>query len=164
MRTAWFMAAAVTAAVVAVTTFDLSGARQPKVEPPKADPAKTRIVPLVLVRPGESKDLLLCSRCTVGLNRSAGLRVGETRDGRLVNEAKVWRKCGVTVEVPDFQAGEKAAAAPVYAPLRKQGLDVFVARITAATDAAPGVYDLHIADETCSGTCDTDFRILVVAP
>jgi hypothetical protein len=39
-----------------------------------------------------------------------------------------------------------------------------VVKVSAAQEAKPALVNLHIADETCSGTCDTGFRVLVVAP
>jgi hypothetical protein len=81
-----------------------------------------------------------------------------------VEAGKVWKRDGVTVEVPDFVEATKVAAAPLYSPLKAKGIDAFVVKVTAAKDAKPGLYDLHVADETCAGTCDTDFRVLIVAP
>jgi hypothetical protein len=48
--------------------------------------------------------------------------------------------------------------------MARKGLNAFLVRVTAAADAREGLHELHIADETCGGTCATDFRVLVVAP
>src|SRR5262249_51220918 len=139
-----------------------SSAQQPQAGAVKGGPSKARIVPVVMLKPGETKELLLSTWCTVGLTRGAGLLVRETAE--TAEGGKIWKRGGVTVEVPGFVEATRAAAAPVYSPLKKKGLDAFTVKVTAAKDAQPGLYDLHIADVTCSGTCDTDFRVLVVAP
>jgi hypothetical protein len=56
----------------------------------------------------------------------------------------------------------QAASAPAYKPLTDQGLSAFVVTVSAAKDAKPRQIEMHLADETCSGTCETDFRVLVV--
>jgi hypothetical protein len=151
---------------MALVGFDRTGGEQPKTEPAKAEPAKARIVPVVALKPGESKELLLSTSCTVGITRSGGLDVREIGDkGRAgLTSARVWKRNGIVAEVPDFDAGEKEAAKPKYESLRKAGVNVFSVKVMAAKDAKPGVYNLHLADFTCNGTCETDFRVLVVAP
>jgi hypothetical protein len=161
MRSIWLGLVVSVLAVIAFTGFDHSGAQPPKTETPKGGPAKARIVPVVMLKPGETKELLLSTWCTVGITRSEGLLVRETTDK--ATGGKVWKRDGVTVEVPGFEEATKAAA-PVYSALKKQGLDAFIVKVTAAKDAKPGLYDLHVADFTCSGACDTDFRVLVIAP
>jgi hypothetical protein len=79
-------------------------------------------------------------------------------------ERTVWKKDGVTVSVPNMNEATQAAAAPAYKPLSDKGLSTFIVTVKAAKDAKPRLIDMHLADETCSGTCDTDFRVLVLAP
>jgi hypothetical protein len=86
------------------------------------------------------------------------------KGGVAQEEQTVWKQDGVTVEVPNFSEAVAAAGAASYAPLKNAGLWAFVVKVSAADEARPGVINLHIADETCSGTCDTDFRVLIVAP
>jgi hypothetical protein len=131
-----------------------------------AEPARAKIVPVVLLKAGEQKELLLSMRCTAGATRSGGLDVREVgaaeRNG--FQSSKAWNQNGVTVEVPSFDEGRKQASSPRFAPLKKAGIDAFSVKITAAKDAKPGAYNLHLADFTCNGTCETDFRVLVVEP
>jgi hypothetical protein len=148
-------------------TVTMVGARAVAQQPESQPAKKARIVPVVMLKPGETKELLLSTWCTVGLTRSAGLQVGEMKDGRFRvqkedKDGKRWKAEGVTVEVADFEVAAKAAAAHEHAALKKRGLDAFVVKVAATKEARPGLYDLHIADETCSGNCDTDFRVLVV--
>src|SRR5262245_49057104 len=114
------------AAVIPLVGFDRACGHQPKAESAKTEPARAKIVPVVVLKPGEQKELLLSTACTVGATRSGGLDVreigGEQRPG--LTSAKVWKRNGVVVEVPDFDTGEKQAAAPEYEPLRKAGVNV----------------------------------------
>lgn len=137
--------------------------QQPAAEPAKAEPNRAKIVPVVQLKPGETKDLLLSTDCTVGVTRSGGLDIREigSKGREAFQSSKVWKKDGVVVEVPDFGEASKGASLPLFAPLKKRGLDAFLVKVTAAPDAKPALYDLHIADFTCNGTCDTDFRVLV---
>ncbi len=156
-----------TAAVIVIPLAGLGrvGGQQPKPAPAKAEPPRARIVPVVVLQPGEEKELFLSTACTIGITRGGGLDIREIGDEERpgFTSAKVWRRNGVVVEVPEFQAGEKQAAAPQYESLRKAGVNVFSVKVTARKDAKPGAYNLHLADFTCNGTCGTDFRVLVVA-
>lgn len=166
MRLTYFMFVLAVLTVILLVGLDRAGGQQTQAEPAKAEAAKTKIVPLVVLKPGEQKELFLSTVCAVGDNRSGGLDIreigGEERRG--FTSAKVWKRNGVMVEVLDFEAGEKQAAAPQYEPLKKAGVSVFSVKVTASKEAKPGAYNLHLADFTCNGTCVTDFRVLVVAP
>jgi hypothetical protein len=132
--------------------------------------AKERISVVVVLKPGESKQELLATWCTVGLTRSSGLEVGELRNGHFVtqidkiNRGQVWRKDGLTVQVPDAEQATKMAASAEFSALKEKGIDVFQLQVAAAEDARPGFYDLHIQDSTCGGTCRTELRVLVMSP
>lgn len=154
------------AAVIVLVGFDRAGGQQSKVESPETEPARERIVPVVLLKPGERKDLLLSTKCTVGATRSGGFDVREIEGdaAHAALSAKVWKQNGVMVEVPDFETGLKQSALPQYELLKKAGVNVFSVSVAASEDAQPGAYNLHLADFTCNGTCATDFRVLVVAP
>jgi len=147
-----------------------SAAHQPT-EPTPVELPKLKIVPLVVLKAGETKELLLSTRCTVGITRSEGLQVGEMLDGQFTvddsdqeTNGRVWQRHGLSAEVPDFKKATLFAALPEYEPLKKNGIDAFVVVVAAAKDAQAGLHELHIADATCSGTCVTDFRVLVLAP
>ena len=160
----WPMLAAV------LLTADMSAAQDLNANPPGGVPGKERISSVVILKPGQSQQMLLSTWCTVGFTRSSGLEVGEIREGRFVtqidkvNRGQIWKRNGVTVTVPGPQEAEKVASAPEYASFKKQGLDVFVVNVSAAKDAQPGLTELHIQDSTCNGTCQTDLRVLVAAP
>lgn len=122
-----------------------------------------RIVPVVVLHPGEVQEITLASHCTVGLSRSGGLTIREmaATPQKEVTFTRTWKKDGVTVEIPEASAAMKAAEAPIYAPLNKKKLQVFTVKVSADKDAQTGLYELHVADYTCSGDCETDLRILV---
>jgi len=134
----------------------------------KAAAGKDRISVVVALKPGESKQVLLSTWCTVGLTRSSGLEVGELKAGQFVtqidktNRGQVWQKNGLKVVVPDAAEATKTAGSAEYADFKKQGLDVFLVRVSAAATTKPGLTELHIQDSTCSGTCRTDLRVLVL--
>jgi hypothetical protein len=169
-----FLLSVCVAALAVCATLIQSDAQQPKKEAKEAPAAKEpdpKIVPVVLVKPGETKELLMSTWCHLGITRGGGLSVKMMKGGSFDGEAdnndrfsKVWKLAGITVEVPDFGEAEKAAALPVYAPLKEKGINAFVVKVTAAEDAKPGLLNLHLADSTCSGNCASDFRVLVVAP
>lgn len=161
----------VVAAVVAFLALGQSGAQQPKPEQAEAQEPNPRIIPVVMLKPGEQKELLLSTWCRLGPTRGGGLTVGLMQDGTFRPQkdgdgkrGKVWKGDGLTLEVPDFGEAEKVAGQPVYEPLKKRGLNAFVVKVAAAKDAKPGLFDVHVADTTCSGSCATDFRVLIVAP
>ncbi|MBX9578752.1 MAG: hypothetical protein K2X87_00445 [Gemmataceae bacterium] len=155
MRTSW--AAAGVCGVVAAAVLSRSAADPPKEEPPR------RIVPVVVLKPGETKELTLCAPCAL-MTRGGGLRVSGMGDAGEGKERTTWTKGGLTVSVPVMLEASAASRAPAYKPLADKGLSPFVVTVRAAADVKPGLTDLHVADETCSGTCETDFRVLVVAP
>ena len=155
MRTSWAVVGA--CGVVAAAVLSRSAADQPKPEAPR------RIVPVVVLKPGEVKELTLCAPCPL-LTRNSGLRVSGMGDPGEGKERTVWTRGGLTVSVPKMGEAYDAARAPAYKPLADKGLSPLVVTVRAAPDARPGLTDLHVADDTCSGTCETDFRVLVVAP
>ncbi len=171
MRVPWLALAVLAAAVAALMAFTPAASPQPNGGQENADKPDPRIVPVVALKPGECKELLLSTWCRVGATRGGGLTVRGREEGPFQlqtdaagNRGKVWTRDGVTIRVPDFGEAEKVAAEPVYSPLKRKGLNAFVVKVSAAGDAKPGLIDLHLADSTCSGNCDTDFRVLVVAP
>jgi hypothetical protein len=165
MRYNWSLLAVFACLVAVVAAFTQTEAQEPKttLDPtPKEEPQKGRIVPVVSLKPGETKELLMSAPCAL-LTRGGGLLVREMGES-MSNERTVWRKSGVTVELPNMGEAAKVASTPIYAPLRSKGLSPFVVKVSASKDARTGLIDLHIADETCSGTCSTDFRVLVLEP
>ena len=159
MRSCWLVVVA--GFLLAAAAFRTSEAQQSKATPPP-EPSK-RIVPVVALEPGETKELLVCAPCHL-LTRGGGLIVKSMGEAADKQERTVWKKDGVTVEVPKMGEAAQAAAAPAYKPLADKGLSAFVVTVTAAKDAKPRQIEMHLADETCSGTCETDFRVLVLAP
>jgi hypothetical protein len=163
MRFAWLTLPVIMCLVAAAVTYTNSAAQEPKTtsDPaPKEEPQKGRIVPVVSLKPGETKELLMSAPCAL-LTRGGGLLVRDMGESAS-KERTVWRKNGVTVELPNMGEAAKAASAPIYEPLKSKGLSPFVVKVSASKDAKIGLIDLHIADETCSGTCSTDFRVLVL--
>jgi hypothetical protein len=149
-------------ALVAFMALGPSNAQQAK-QADNAQGPNPRIVPVVMLKAGEKKELLLATWCRVGATRGGGLMI-RAMDQGFQERSKLWKRDGLTVEVPDFGQAEKVAAEPVYAPLRKKGLNAFIVKLSATKDARAGLVDLHVADSTCSGACDTDIRVIVVAP
>ena len=137
-----------------------------------APPRPTRIMPLVVVSPGETKTVLFSVECTVGITRGGGLAVAEMVDGKRPaiglprDDDKVFRRAGVTVTVPDMSEAPKldqrmrSGALAALAQVRP----VFPVTVTADADAEPVAIDLHLLDATCSGHCTTDFTVVVAAP
>ena len=158
------MRSAIVAFLVGVATIvvgiELAG-RVVRAEGKTAEPKVGRIVPVVVLRPGEVQEITLASRCTVGLTRSGGLTIREMGAQKERAFNRTWKKDGLTLEIPDESAASKAAEAPIYAPLKKKNLQVFTVKVSAGKDAKPGLYELHVADYTCSGDCETDLRVLV---
>ena len=129
-----------------------------------------KIVPIVSLKPGETTKLLLSTQCTVGATRGGGFGITEMRDGAPKEgqtkgyEGASYSRDGVMIKVPDWAAAEKFAASPPYTSLRKSGIAVFEVTISASKEAKPGLLEMHLVDATCSGHCDTDFRVLVTSP
>ncbi|HEV3236200.1 MAG TPA: hypothetical protein VGZ25_04390 [Gemmataceae bacterium] len=148
------------------------GSQGPSPSPSKpAEEADSRILPVVMLKPGETKELFMTVACRVGSTRGGGLWVRAMEDssypaekGDSERHPKTLKRGGLTITVPDFSEAEKNAALPVYAPLAKKGLNAFIVKVTASKDAKPGLLNLHLADTTCSGGCATDFRVLVIEP
>lgn len=150
--------------IMAISLYAISNAQDAAPEKESADAAKFKIVPLVTLKPGETKELLLSTWCTVGVTRGGGFDLAEMRDGKPVgNGTKTYREGGVTISVPDFDEGEKFASSPEYALLKERDVDAFKVTVTASASAKPGLMEMHLVDATCAGHCKTDFRVLVVA-
>src|SRR5262249_35661594 len=95
MRSIWLVLVVCVFAVIGFTSSDHSSAQQPQAGAVKGGPSKARIVPVVMLKPGETKELLLSTWCTVGLTRGAGLLVRETAE--TAEGGKIWKRGGVTV-------------------------------------------------------------------
>jgi hypothetical protein len=166
MRFSWSSSLVIGCTIVVVTAFMCTGAQEPKVVPipvSKEEPAKPRIVPVVALKPGETKELLMSTSCALD-SRSGGLIVREMGDGEKKKDRTLWKKDGITIEIPRTGEYAESANASVYAPIKSKGLNAFVVKVTASKEAKTGLIDMHLASETCNGTCATDFRVLVVAP
>ena len=134
---------------------------------------RTRIIPLVVVVPGETKTVLFSVECTVGVTRGGSLAVAEMVDGKPPfigfprDDDTRFRRAGVTVTVPDMDEAPKldarmrSGALAALAKIRP----VFPVTVTAGADAdaEPVAIDLHLLDATCSGHCHTDFTVVVAA-
>ena len=148
------------AVLVAGAVFLRSSAQQTK--PESAAPEQdSRILPVVVVKAGETKELVMTLSCHLGITRGGGLSVKLMGDS--AKSSKVWKKDGITVAVPDFDEAVKGANAAIYAPLKEKNLNAFTIKVTTTSDAKPGLLNFHLADDTCSGSCASDFRVLVVA-
>lgn len=156
-----------------VSFFATSKAQEPN--SPAADhtsPEKFRlaIVPLVTLKPGETKELLFSMPCTVGITRGGGFSLAEMRDGKpnfeksTLQGNRKFNKQGVTISVASFEQGIKFADSADFSALKKLNIDAFTVTVAAARDAQPGILEMHLLDATCSGYCKTDFRVLVVDP
>src|SRR5262245_59637038 len=159
MRLCWSVVVA--GCFIAAAVFGPSETQGPTAAPPP-EPSR-RIVPVVALKPGETKELHLCASCRL-FTRGGGLIVKGMSESADEKERTVWKKDGVTVSVPKMGEATQAAAAPEYKPLSDKGLSAFVATVSASKNAKPRLIEMHLADETCSGTCETDFRVLVLAP
>lgn len=170
-------------AILAVTALAILGGAAALLDATAQEPAtKTkntaareksrRIIPLVVVAPGETKTVPFSVECTVGLTRGGGLAVAEMVDGERPvlglprKEDKTFHRAGVTVTVPDMLEAERfdnKARGGGLAALAKVRA-VFEVTVTADADAAPVAIDLHLLDSTCSGHCHADFTVVVAAP
>lgn len=167
----WCFAAIVVATVVAAIAAQQylpnSVVAADEAAPPKAFKEKdTQIVPVLCVCPGEKKECVLSTECTVGLTRGGGLSIREMGDPAypLNDMKKTWTKAGLTLTVPDFGEAIKVAASPQFAALKEKGLDAFIVTAEASKDATEGMYEIHLADSTCSGHCRTTLRVVVHRP
>ncbi len=151
----------------------VSMAQEPNPTPAPADakPAKPlKIVPIVALKPGETKKLLLSTHCTVGATRAGGFSLAEMRNGEPLEgqtegyEGASYTRDGVLIRIPDWDAAEKFANSPPYESLRKAGIAVFEVTVSVSNNSTPALLEMHLVDATCSGYCTTDFRVLVMAP
>jgi hypothetical protein len=140
-----------------VVAIAISSGQQPKAEQER----DTRILPLIVVKAGETKEQVMTVSCHLGPTRGGGLFVKLMGDAEKMT--KTWKKDGVTVEVPDFDEAVKGSNPAIYGPLKEKNLNVFSVKVTTTSDAKPGLLDFHLADETCSGNCSSDFRVLVIS-
>jgi hypothetical protein len=145
-----------------VLVVGIAISQQPKTEKPEPVQEKDyRILPLVVIKAGETKEQVMTVSCHLGPTRGGGLFVKLMGDSE--KNTKIWKRDGVTVEVPGFEEATKGTNAASYAPLKEKGLNAFTIKVTTNPDAKPGLLNFHLADETCSGSCSSDFRVLVVA-
>ncbi len=159
-------------ALTAVIALARATADEPTKPVPRAEKDKPkRIIPLVVVAPGETKTVLFSVECTVGMTRGGGLAVAEMVDGKPPSiglpgaDDKLFRRAGVSVSVPDMSeapALDKRLRTGALAALAKVR-PVFPVTVTADADAEPVAIDLHLLDATCSGHCHTDFTVVVAA-
>jgi hypothetical protein len=143
--------------VALVLAIAMSTAQQPKAEQER----DSRILPLVVIKAGETKEQVMTVSCRLGPTRGGGLFVKLMGDAEKMT--KTWKRDGVTVEVPDFEEAVKGSNAAIYGPLKEKNLNVFSVKVTTTSDAKPVLLDFHLADETCSGNCSSDFRVLVIS-
>ncbi|MDE0863519.1 MAG: hypothetical protein OSA98_07005 [Rubripirellula sp.] len=155
--------------ILFVPLYAISKAQEPI--PLKSKSSKTqdlKIVPLVTLKPGETKELIFSTWCTVGVTRSGGFSLAEMIGGEpQFTQSKLqgnrsYNKGGVTISVPDFDEGKKFASSSTYSLLKRNNLDAFRVTIAAASTAKSGLLEMHLLDATCAGHCKTDFRVLVV--
>lgn len=114
------------------------------------------MVPLVVIRPGETQELLLTSAC-MRITRGTGLAVNPLKAEEFFNAAESCSVSGVTATIsqPEEEADYAAIVAAGYKSCRLT--------VTASDTAEPGIIDLHLMDNTCGGDCHMNVRVLVVA-
>ena len=66
MRSIWLVLVVMVLVVTGLVAFGPSGAQQPNPEAGKGEPPRPHIVPVVLIKAGESKELLLSMSFTLG--------------------------------------------------------------------------------------------------
>ncbi len=113
------------------------------------------MVPLVVIQPGETQELLLTSAC-MRITRGAGLAVNPLNAVEFFNAADTCNVNGVTATI-DQPYEEDDFAAIVDAGYKSCRLT-----LTASESAQPGFFDLHLMDNTCAGDCHMNVRVLVV--
>ncbi len=151
--------------LTAVAVASVTSSQEAVIAPADKSPEinKFVIVPLVTIKPGEEQELMLSTWCTVGATRGGGFGLTEIRDGVPVNvdrSIKSYSRDGITITVPSFLDGRKFADLPEYAALRAEHIEPFNLKIVAAADAKPGLLEMHLVDDTCSGDCKTTFACL----
>jgi len=83
--------------------------------------AQLVIVPLITLKPGETKELLFSTWCTVGTTRGCGFSLAEMRNGKPTFENStlkgngLFSRRGVTITVPNFDEGTKFAGSAAFA-------------------------------------------------
>jgi hypothetical protein len=150
-QVSWWAAVVATGlSLAAAGRLVLTAAEEPQ------EKSKDHIVPTVRLKPDETKDVELSSSCA-RVSRRRGLLLREMGEKVDAGE-KTWARDGVSVSFVD---GKDAAEPDV---LKKKGLKSFTVRVVASRESKPCLFELHVADETCSRTCDVDLRVVVVAP
>lgn len=128
------------------------------------------IVPIVVLQPGETREILLSTHCTVGATRSSGFGIVEMIDGEPTegegsgSDGTSYTRAGVTISVPGWKEATEFSSAAPYTALHEQGIDVFPVTVSATDDAQPGLLEVHLIDATCNGACRTNLRVLVTTP
>ncbi|MFM7520592.1 MAG: hypothetical protein ACKO9B_09015 [Planctomycetota bacterium] len=174
----WLAGGLVVAGIVALTTAmadepatAAKGATKAAAKPAPVKP--TRIIPLVVVAPGETKTVLFSCECPVGVTRGGGLELsamtsgeGTAPVGTTSADGDTFRHAGVTVSVPDDEEAsrlDKKLRSRALVALAKRR-PVVPVTVSAEPGTAPVAIDLHLVDATCSGHCHTDFTVVVEAP
>jgi hypothetical protein len=128
--------------------------------PPTATPfplgETAPMVPLIVIHPGETEELLLSSGC-IRITRGTGLAVNPLSAEEFFNAAETCTVGGVTATI------DQPTEAEDYPSLVAAGCKSCRLTVTASASAEPGIVDLHLMDDTCGGDCHLDVRVLVVA-
>jgi len=131
----------------------------------QAEAAKLAIIPLITLRPGETRELMLSTWCTVGPTRGTGFGLAEMLNGKRVGSeeaGKSYTRDGVTISVPPPDKATAFANSAMFSPLKNRHIEPFVVTILASADAKPGLIEMHLVDNTCAGQCQSHFRVLVL--
>lgn len=162
--------------VAALTVLAIATADEPATEakkPAKGVHAKpTRIIPLIVVAPGETKTVLFACECPVGVTRGGGLTLKPMGNGDMpapvgttTANGDTFHHAGVTVSIPDdaeadrFDRKLRSGVLIALAKVRP----VVPVTVTAKPGTKPVAIDLHLVDATCAGHCHTDFTVVVEA-
>lgn len=130
--------------------------------------APPEILPLVVIKPGETQVLSMTTFCTVGSTRGGGFSLSEIVDGKPVAGKSAagldisYSRDGIEVTIPGWSKAVDFSNLPKFAALKEQNLQAFEVTVKASADSKPGLINMHIADSTCNGDCHTNFRILVL--
>lgn len=152
-------------AVIAVGIgVDRVGGQDAQAKSASVEAARLAIIPVIVLKPGESKELILSTECTVGITRGGGFNLRQMNETSGSSTSQQWKREGIEITLPDFTTGPQQADAPEFAPLKAAGINAFYVKVKTTSSAKPGVYNFHLADQTCNGWCKSDFRVLVVAP
>jgi hypothetical protein len=127
--------------------------------PPTATPhplgETAPIVPLIVIKPGETQEMQLSSACA-RYTRGSGPSVHQLGHFEY-NAAESCTVRGVTASFAQPHTVDD------YPALVEAGAKSCTLTVTASESAEPGVIDLHLTDSTCSGSCHVNVRVLVVA-